>query len=96
MDRQKLKILHSLAFSWQAIADVLRVSIKTLQRQGNEWAIPSYTNITSTELEAAVTEFKERFPCAGEAVVKDHLESVGIHVLTCPEGENSGSCMESL
>ena len=40
-----------------------------------------YSNITSTELETAVTEFKERFPCAGEAVVKGHLESVGIHVL---------------
>jgi len=43
-----------------------------------------------------VTESKERFPCAGEAVVKDHLESVGIHVLTCAEGENSGSYGESV
>ena len=80
VDRQQLESLRSLAFSWQEIAKVLGVSVKTLQRRAQEWAIPSYTNITSTELEAAVREFKEAFPHAGEAVVKGHLESVGIHV----------------
>ena len=80
VDRQQLEFLRSLAFSWKEIANVLGASIKTLQRRAQEWGIPSYTNITDTDLADAVREFKNRFPHAGEAVVKGHLESIGIHV----------------
>lgn len=80
VDKEQLAFLLSLSFSWNDIATILGASVRTLQRRASEWGLRKYTEISESELQGVIRDFKSQFPHAGEAIVKGHLESKGIHV----------------
>ena len=80
VDRQQLVFLRSMSFSWNDKAGILGVSVKTAQRRAKEWGITTYTTISDLELHQMEREFKVEFPNNGEAILKGHLESKGVHV----------------
>ena len=80
ISKEQLTFLLSLQLTCQDISSILGVSISTVQRRGREWGLQRYTLITQNALEDAIRDFKSQFPNVGEAVLKGHLESKGIHV----------------
>ena len=80
VNRQQLEFLRSMSFSWNDIAGILGVSIKTAQRRAKDWGIDTYTAISDMELQQMVREFKVEFSNNGEAILKGYLESKGVHV----------------
>lgn len=80
VNRQQLEFLYSMSFSWNDIAGILVVSIKTAQRRAEDWGIDTYTAISDMELQQMVREFKVEFSNSGEAILKGYLESKGVHV----------------
>ena len=80
VNRQQLEFLRSMSFSWNDIAGILGVSIKTAQRRAKDWGIDTYTAISDMELQQMVREFKVEFSNSGEAILKGYLESKGVHV----------------
>ena len=80
VNRQQLEFLYSMSFSWNDIAGILVVSIKTAQRKAEDWGIDTYTAISDMELQQMVREFKVEFSNSGEAILKGYLESKGVHL----------------
>ena len=80
VERHQLSFLKAMSFSWRDISAILGVSIKMAQRRAKERDIETYSNISEVDLEEKVREFKTKFPHCGEALLKGHIESEGIHV----------------
>ena len=71
VDRQQLEFLRSIHFTWEDIANLLGVSIKTLQRRAKEWGIKTFS---------VMSEYMRECPHSGEAMINGHLRSGNIHV----------------
>ena len=80
VNREQVEFLRSLSFSWQHIASLMGVSVKTLQRRAQLWGMRSFTDVTNPEVDEMVREFKVNFPNSGEAVLRSYLESRGVHI----------------
>ena len=75
IDKEQIKYLRSLRFTWNEIESLVAVSSKTLQRRAKEWNIEKYSNIGDDSLDQIVQEIKSRFPRSGEVMIRGHLNS---------------------
>ena len=80
VDRQQLEFLRSMHFTWEDIANLLGVSVKTLQRRAKEWGIKTFSVISDCDLDHAVSEYLCESPFSGEAMINGHLRSGNVHV----------------
>ena len=55
-------------------------SVKTLQRRAKEWGLATFTTITDADLDRIVENHHHEFPQAGEAMLRGHMLSLGVHV----------------
>ena len=75
VDRQQLEFLRSMHFTWEDIANLLGVSVKTLKRRAKEWGIKTFSVISDCDLDHAVSEYLCESPFSGEAMINGHLRS---------------------
>lgn len=80
VDQSQLRFLRSLRFGWEEIANIMGVSVKTLQRRAKEWNILTFSSISNAELDEVVLERHHQFPQAGEAMFRGHLLALGINI----------------
>ena len=80
VDRQQLGFLRSLHFSWDDISAILAVSPRTLRRRAHEWHINTFSTIADSELDDIISDLLRRFPNAGEALLRGHLQAASIHI----------------
>ena len=73
VDKEQLKALRSLQFTWQEISEIVGLSVKTLQRRAKEYGITSFSTITDDELDEIVRNCVEEFPRAGEVMLRGQL-----------------------
>ena len=79
-DREKLEFLRSLHFTWNDVSAMMGVSKKTLQRRAQEWSIATYTTTTDADLDDLVRTYLHSSPLAGEAMLRDYLQSIQVYV----------------
>ena len=83
--REQISYLREFASKWTEIADLLGVSISTLNRHraslglGSE-AMPRFTQISDADLDNLVRDIATRQPFSGIRIVQGEVESHGIHV----------------
>ena len=76
VDDEKLQQLRTQGFTWDQISTLMGgISGKTLQRRAREFNISYYTNISDTNLDAAVSQIISHFPNSGEVMINGHLVS---------------------
>ena len=76
VEKENLKYLReSLGFTWEETAALLGTSSKTLQRRAKEWNIPSYSNLSDTQLDGIVSDVLIHFPSSGEVMIRGHLQA---------------------
>ena len=75
VDKEQLKCLRSLRFTWEEAAALLGTSSKTFQRRAKEWNITSYSEISDADLDRAVSNILEQFPSSGETMISGNLKS---------------------
>ena len=80
VDKEQLKALRSLKFTWQEISKIVGLSVKTLQRRAKEYGITSFSTITDDELDEIVRNCLEDFPRAGEVMLRGQLVSLDLRV----------------
>ena len=78
IDQEQLRFLRSLHFSWEDIAAMLGTSAKTVQRRAKEWNITTFSEISDSDLDQIVSSILAQFPCAGEVMLRGHLQSLQV------------------
>ena len=83
--RQQISYLREFSFKWTEIADLLGVSISTLNRHRSSLglgsdATPRFTAIPDADLDALVKEIVRQLPFSGIRMVQGEIEGRGIHV----------------
>ena len=82
---QQIIYLRAFSFKWTEIAELLGVSISTLNRHrvslglGSD-TMPRFAAITDAELDVLVRDIARRTPFSGIRMVQGEVESQGIHV----------------
>jgi hypothetical protein len=71
-------------FCWNKIADILKISPKTLKRRRNEMGIPEnlneFSSISDNELDNIISGIKAEQPYTGESLVRGLLLSMGYRI----------------
>ena len=71
-------------FSWNKIANILNISVKTLKHRRNEMEIPEnlneFSSISENELDNLISKIKEEQPYTGESLIQGLLSSMGYHI----------------
>ncbi len=80
IDQDKVIYLRNLHFKWTDIANSLGISEKTLRRRAKEWNIPTYSDITDSELDRVVNSYLQDFPTAGDVMIIGHLSAQSIYI----------------
>ena len=83
--RQQISYLREFSFKWTEIADLLGVSISTLNRHRSSLglgsdATPRFTTISDVELDVLLRDIVRQLPFSGIRMVQGEMESRGIHV----------------
>ena len=77
--REELEGLRHLGFIWKKIAEIVRVSERTLRTKRHELEITDkYTGIRDNELDNFIQEILEESPNMGEKMLQGTLQSRGI------------------
>ena len=77
----QLELLREMKLSWQECADALLVSRSTLWRRLKEMKVmPTFSDITDSELDAVVEAIQHNSPRSGAVLVWGELKSHGISV----------------
>ena len=78
-----LEFLIENRFSVPQIADVLRVSVRTVRRRMTEYGLSvraTYTSISQQELDAVVARIQQQFPFCGNRQMQGHLAAQGLRI----------------
>ena len=78
-----LEFLIESRFSVPQIADVLRVSVRTVRRQMTMYGLSvraTYTSISQQELDAIVAGIQHQFPLCGYWQMQGHLAAQGLRI----------------
>ena len=78
-----LEFLIESRFSVPQIAEVLRVSVRTVRRQMTEYGLSvraTYTSISQQELDAVVAAIQQQFPFCGYRQMQGHLVAQGLRI----------------
>ena len=59
---------------WEDIGAMLGTYAKTVQRIAKEWNITSFSHISDSDLDYAVSSIIAEFPCTGEVMLKGPLQ----------------------
>ena len=65
-----------LGFSWVRVAEILKVSRRTLYRRLEGSDLMGHTDISKQELDSLILTYKETHPNDGEAMIAGHREQV--------------------
>ena len=79
----QLSFLIENGFSVPQMADMIGVSVRTVQRRMSEFGLSiraQYSAITNTELDRLVSEFQIQFPLCGNRQMQGHLLARGYRV----------------
>ena len=83
ISREQILYLREFSFKWTEIADILGVSISTLNRHRASLGLgsePRFTAIADDDLDALVREIVGRSPFSGIRIVQGEMEDRGVHV----------------
>ena len=83
VSKEQIEFLRTYTFKWVDIADLLGISISTLNRRRVELGVSdegAFSAITDAELDSAVRQIAVQQPFSGVRIVRGILDSQRIHV----------------
>ena len=82
ISKEQLQYLHSLSFSWTAIADMLMVSRMTVYQRRVEFGllVEPQSSISDQELIRIVQQLSVQHPQVGQSFIYGRLRSLGYRV----------------
>lgn len=83
MSKEQIEWLREYSFKWVDIAELLGISISTLNRRRHELRVSdegSFTTISDADLDSVVREISGEQPFSGIRIVRRMLDSRRIHV----------------
>lgn len=72
--------LRAIGLPWTNIARTLNVSRRTLYRRLEDTTLLGQHDITNSELDTLIENYKSSHPSDGESMIIGHLRGIGLHV----------------